>query len=81
LFSRSAWLSYSSTISMQICIVSPNVDGVTKRSVIQDVQRDYGDALPSSEMRYTHLEACGEESVNDKRPIMLWTHYFLLETG
>ena len=50
-------------------------------SVLQDVQSNYGDALPSSEMRYTHLEACDEESVNDKRPIMLWTHYFLLEQG
>ena len=50
-------------------------------SVLQDFQSNYGDALPSSKMRYTHLEACEEEFVNDKRPIMLWTHYFLLEQG
>ena len=50
-------------------------------SVLHDVQSNYGDALSSSKMRYTHLEACEEESVNDMRQIMLWTCYFLLEQG
>ena len=37
--------------------------GVTKRSVLQGVKEDYGDALPSSKIRCTHFEAC-EEDVN-----------------
>ena len=35
--------------------------GVTKISVLQGVQEDYGDALSSSEMRFTHFEACEED--------------------
>ncbi len=35
--------------------------GVTKISVLQGVQEDYGDALSSSEMRITHFEACEED--------------------
>ena len=50
-------------------------------SVLQDVQRDCGDALPLSKMRYTCLEAYEEEFVNDMWPIMLWTCNFLLEQG
>ena len=32
-----------------------------KRSVLQGVQEDYGDALPSSKMMCIHFEACGED--------------------
>ena len=35
--------------------------GVTKISVLQGAQEDYGDALSSSKMRFTHFEACEED--------------------
>ncbi len=35
--------------------------GVTKIAVLQGVQEDHGDALSSSEMRFTHFEACEED--------------------
>ncbi len=37
---------------------SNDAEGVT----LQGVQRDYGDALPSSELRCTYLEACEENT-------------------
>ena len=37
---------------------SPNAGGV----ILQGVRRDTGDALPSSEVRCTHLEACEEDA-------------------
>ena len=44
---------------------SPDVEVVT-RSVPQVIQRDYGDALPSSKMRCTLLQAC-EVDVNTSK--------------
>ena len=38
-------------------------------SVLQGVPRDYGDALPSSKMRYTHLEACEEYGNTSKKDV------------
>ncbi len=35
--------------------------GVTKISVLQGVQEDYGDPLLSSDMRFPHFEACEED--------------------
>ncbi len=46
----------SAMSSMQI-----REQGVTKISVLQGVQEDYGDVLSSSEMRFTHFEACEED--------------------
>ena len=39
-----------------------------KRSVLQGVKEDYGEALPSSKMMCIHFEACEEDiSTNDNK--------------